>query len=195
MSQLSPSVQAVLELFQGPLADLRFADVDAAGLLNLASEVEQSAAAVAEQEALLSELRQTLADRQDSLLLLAQRALAYARVYAEHDDALSEQLARIALPRAGKPRKANAKAASAEQSATSAEQSATSAEQSATSAEQSATSAEQSADSQAEVAAEGATDAGPETSAIDVAELPAEAPRKGKRRANASAGEQQSRPV
>ena len=174
MSQLSPSVQAVLELFQGPLADLRFADVDAAGLLNLASEVEQSAAAVAEQEALLSELRQTLADRQDSLLLLAQRALAYARVYAEHDDALSEQLARIALPRAGKPRKANAKAASAEQSATS---------------------AEQSADSQAEVAAEGATDAGPETSAIDVAELPAEAPRKGKRRANASAGEQQSRPV
>ena len=174
MSQLSPSVQAVLELFQGPLADLRFADVDAAGLLNLASAVEQSAAAVAEQEALLSELRQTLADRQDSLLLLAQRALAYARVYAEHDDALSEQLARIALPRAGKPRKANAKAASAEQSATS---------------------AEQSADSQAEVAAEGATDAGPETPATDVADLPAEPPRKGKRRANASAGEQQSRPV
>jgi len=181
MSQLSPSVQAVLELFQGPLADQRFADVDAAGLLNLAGAVEQSAAAVAEQEALLSELRQTLADRQDSLLLLAQRALAYARVYAEHDDALSEQLARIALPRAGKPRKANAKA--------------TSADQSATSADQSATSADQSADSHAEVAAEGATDAGPETPATDVADLPAEPPRKGKRRANASAGEQQSRPV
>ena len=181
MSQLSPSVQAVLELFQGPLADQRFADVDAAGLLNLAGAVEQSAAAVAEQEASLSELRQTLADRQDSLLLLAQRALAYARVYAEHDDALSEQLARIALPRAGKPRKANAKA--------------TSADQSATSADQSATSADQSADSHSEVAADGAADAGPETPATDVADLPAEAPRKGKRRASASAGEQQSRPV
>ena len=181
MSQLSPSVQAVLELFQGPLADQRFADVDAAGLLNLAGAVEQSAAAVAEQEASLSELRQTLADRQDSLLLLAQRALAYARVYAEHDDALSEQLTRIALPRVGKPRKANAKA--------------TSADQSATSADQSATSADQSADSHSEVAADGAADAGPETPATDVADLPAEAPRKGKRRASASAGEQQSRPV
>jgi len=188
MSQLSPSVQAVLELFQGPLADQRFADVDAAGLLNLAGAVEQSAAAVAEQEASLSELRQTLADRQDSLLLLAQRALAYARVYAEHDDALSEQLTRIALPRVGKPRKANAKA-------TSADQSATSADQSATSADQSATSADQSADSHSEVAADGAADAGPETPATDVADLPAEAPRKGKRRASASAGEQQSRPV
>jgi hypothetical protein len=34
--------------------------------------------------------------------------VAYARVYAEHDEALTEQLARIALPRAGKPRKASA---------------------------------------------------------------------------------------
>jgi hypothetical protein len=41
-------------------------------------------------------------------LVLAQRALAYARVYAEHDEALTEQLARISLPRAAKARKASA---------------------------------------------------------------------------------------
>jgi hypothetical protein len=108
MTLLSPPVHAVLELFQGPLADVRFADVDAAGLANVAAEVESAAAAVARQEAQLSELRQSLSERQDALLVLAQRALAYARVYAEHDEALTEQLARISLPRANKPRKASA---------------------------------------------------------------------------------------
>lgn len=119
MTSLSAPVQAVLELFQGPLSDVRFADVDAAGLANLAAEVEGAARAVAQQEAQLTELKQTLAERHDALLLLAQRAIAYARVYAEHDDALTEQLASITLPRAAKPRKASAaKAPSAEPSAT-----------------------------------------------------------------------------
>jgi hypothetical protein len=108
MTLLSPPVQAVLELFQGPLADVRFADVDATGLASVAAEVESAAAAVARQEAQLSELRQSLSERQDALLVLAQRALAYARVYAEHDEALTEQLARISLPRAAKARKASA---------------------------------------------------------------------------------------
>jgi hypothetical protein len=107
MTSLSAPVQAVLELFQGPLSDVRFADVDAAVLANSAAEVESAASAVAQQEARLTELRQTLAERQDALLLLAQRAVAYARVYAEHDEALTEQLSRITLPRAGKPRKAS----------------------------------------------------------------------------------------
>lgn len=118
MTSLSAPVQAVLELFQGPLSDVRFADVDAPGLANLAAEVEGAASAVAQQEARLNELRQTLAERQDALLLLAQRAVAYARVYAEHDEALTEKLASITLPRASKPRKASsAKAPSAETAA------------------------------------------------------------------------------
>jgi hypothetical protein len=117
MTSLSAPVQAVLELFQGPLADVRFADVDAAGLANLAAAVDSAATEVAQQEAQLAELRQTLAERQDALLLLAQRAVAYARVYAEHDEALTEQLARITLPRAAKPRKAGAPKAPGEASA------------------------------------------------------------------------------
>ena len=152
--QPSP-VQAVLELFQGPLAEVRFADVDAARLADSARVVDAAAAAVAEQEAQLSELRQTLADRQDALLLLAQRALAYARVYAEHDESLSEQLSRITLPRASKPRKANSKAPGAEPSAT------------------------------LEPAAEAAEPAAPEVEAdAEAAAVEAPAPRKGKRRAS-----------
>ena len=121
MTLLSPPVQAVLELFQGPLADVRFADVDAAGLASVAAEVEGAAAEVARQEAQLAELRQSLTERQDALLLLAQRALAYARVYAEHDEALTEQLARIALPRAAKPRKASTPKTESTEAATQAE--------------------------------------------------------------------------
>lgn len=117
MTSLSAPVQAVLELFQGPLADVRFADVDAAGLANLAAAVDSAASDVAQQEAQLTELRQTLVERQDALLLLAQRAVAYARVYAEHDEALTEQLSRITLPRATKPRKAGAAKAPGEASA------------------------------------------------------------------------------
>jgi len=112
MTSLSAPVQAVLELFQGPLADVRFADVNAASLATSAAEVEAAASAVAELDAKLVELRQSLAERQEVLLQLAQRAVSYARVYAEHDEALTEQLARITLPRAAKPRKAsNAKSA------------------------------------------------------------------------------------
>src|SRR3954453_20318683 len=112
MSYISPSVQAVIDLFQGPLAEVRFAEVDVASLANLARSADAAAAELAEQEARVSELKQVLADRQEGLLLLAQRGLAYARVYAEQDEALSEQLSRINLPKAAKPRKAGAKSAS-----------------------------------------------------------------------------------
>jgi len=114
MSPLPPSIQAVIELFQGPLAEVRFADVDAAALTNLARAAETAAADLAAHEAQLNELRQTAADRQEALLLLAQRGLAYARVYAENDEALSEQLSSINLSRPSKPRKVSSKAASSE---------------------------------------------------------------------------------
>lgn len=99
MSAISPSVQAVLDLFEGPLQEVRFADVDAPALARLTQEVEASAAELAAQEAALETLRRNLAERQEQLLSVAQRALAYARVYAEADEALSAQLAAIQLPR------------------------------------------------------------------------------------------------
>jgi hypothetical protein len=110
MTSLPPPVQSVLELFQGPLASVRFADIDAAGLAQLAAEVEAASSEVREHENKLGELRPILAQRQEALLVLAQQALAYARVYAENDEALLEAVNRISLPRAAKPRKAPASA-------------------------------------------------------------------------------------
>jgi hypothetical protein len=109
MTSLSPPIQSVLELFKGPLANVRFAEIDAAGLAKLAAEVEAAGAEVSNHEEKLSELRQTLAQRQEALLTLAQQALAYARVYAENDEALLEELNRIVLPRPAKPKKPSAK--------------------------------------------------------------------------------------
>jgi hypothetical protein len=106
MMTLPSPVQSVLELFQGPLASVRFADIDAAGLSKLAAEVEAAAGEVRELEGKLGELRQALAQRQEALHALAQQALAYARVYAENDDELLDAVNRITLPRAAKPRKA-----------------------------------------------------------------------------------------
>lgn len=118
MSYISPSVQAVIDLFQGPLAEVRFADVDVSALANLARAAEAAAEELAQHEARVSELKQVLADRQEALLLLAQRGLAYARVYAEADEALTEQLSRINLPKPAKPRKPSSKSASAEPAVT-----------------------------------------------------------------------------
>jgi len=113
MSSTPEAVQAVLELFKGPLADVRFADVDASGLESVAAEVERAAVAVQEQEDQLAALRLALSERQEALLALAHRALAYARVYAESDEELSTRLNAISLPRAAKPRK-NARAPKAQ---------------------------------------------------------------------------------
>jgi hypothetical protein len=105
MTSLAEPVQAVVSLFEGPLARVRFADVDAEGLGKLAAEVSSTAGEVAQQEARLVELKQTFAQRQEALLVLAQQALAYARIYAEGDEELTAKLNDISLPRAAKPRK------------------------------------------------------------------------------------------
>jgi hypothetical protein len=100
MTAISTPVQTVLDLFATSLADVRFGDVDAQGLARVASEVESSAALVASAQASLDSARVALHERQEALLQLVQRALAYARVYAEADEALSARLDAVTLPRA-----------------------------------------------------------------------------------------------
>jgi len=99
MSAISTPVQTVLDLFATDLADVRFGDVDSKMLAGLASDVQAAAEAVASAQALLDDARSKLQERQDALLQQAQRALAYARVYAEADAALSARIEAIALPR------------------------------------------------------------------------------------------------
>jgi hypothetical protein len=174
---LPPAVQSVLELFQGPLASVRFADVDAAGLASLAGEVEAAAAEVEAHEVALVELRQNLAQRQEALLALAQQALAYARVYAENnDEQLLDVIGAIALPRATspraiKPRKQN-KAGSREAAA---------AEPAAASAAASGEAVSSEAVSELDVEGEGRADVQSPEAASD--EAPARPGRKGRPRA------------
>jgi hypothetical protein len=105
MEAIPTTVQVVLDLFATALADVRFADVDAQTLARLAVEVQSASENVASAEAVLEGARRALEERQEVLLHHVQRAVAYARVYAENDEALSRRLNEVSLPRpARRPR-------------------------------------------------------------------------------------------
>jgi len=99
MDVITTPIQAALALFEGPLADVRFADIDGKTLARAAADVHEVATAVASAHASLESARRALEDRQNALLDLVQRAVAYARVYAEDNEALREKLDAIRLPR------------------------------------------------------------------------------------------------
>jgi hypothetical protein len=99
MTAISPPIQAVLDLFSTSLADERFGDIDAQSLARIAADVQSAANAVAAAQAVLDVARAELHGREEALLLHTQRALAYARVFAENDEALSTRLEAITLPR------------------------------------------------------------------------------------------------
>jgi hypothetical protein len=100
MSAIHPAVQALLELFATSLADVRFADVDGSSLARCAAEVEGAAQAEAVARTALDAAHLALQEKQEALLQRAQRALSYARVYAENDPTLTASLEAIGLPRA-----------------------------------------------------------------------------------------------
>jgi hypothetical protein len=114
MLVISPPIQALLELFDTALSDVRFADLDAAALSALAGQVNAAAEGVAAKQAALEEANALLLERQNALLQQAQRALAYARVYAENDFELRAKLEAIALPRAPRRPRTDAAVPSAE---------------------------------------------------------------------------------
>jgi hypothetical protein len=99
MSAIPGPIQSLLDLFSSDLNDVRFGDVDATTLAGIAADVETAAGAVASAQAVVDEARAKLQERQDLLMQQAQRALAYARVYAEANAELTARLDAIALPR------------------------------------------------------------------------------------------------
>jgi hypothetical protein len=99
MDRIPNPVQSVLDLFTTELADVRFADVDAPTLVRIAADVQTAAEGVAFQQAALDSAQKALREQQTVLLEYVQRALAYARVFAEKDEALSARVEAIALPR------------------------------------------------------------------------------------------------
>jgi multidrug efflux pump subunit AcrA (membrane-fusion protein) len=101
-SAIPVPIQTLLDLFSTALADVRFGDVDRQTLGLLAADVETAASALSLAQTALDTAREALQEKQDVLLRQAHRALAYARVYAEGDEALAGQLESVGLPRAAR---------------------------------------------------------------------------------------------
>jgi hypothetical protein len=99
MESISIPVQNLLDLFVTDLSEIRFGDIDAETLKRLAADVDAAAVIVSSAQAALESAQGMLVAKQDALLQQAQRAAAYARVYAENDEALTLRLNAIALPR------------------------------------------------------------------------------------------------
>lgn len=102
-------VRAVLDLFEGPLAEVQFPDVDHRSLAAGAVEVEQRRGELQAALEAVQVAREELERSQTELGERARKAHAYATVFAAGDAELVEQLAAIQLDggpkRRGRPRK------------------------------------------------------------------------------------------
>ncbi len=105
-SPIPESLRALLGLFETEFKDVKFPDVDVEVLADAGRKVLSAAERVAQAEAALEAAELALQEQQDALLAKGQRALAYARVFAEESPELSEKLQAISLPRAQRRAKA-----------------------------------------------------------------------------------------
>ncbi|PRP90021.1 hypothetical protein ENSA5_68810 [Enhygromyxa salina] len=112
-SNLPEPVRAVLALFEGPLEDVRFPDVDRDTLRASVAEVERRRASLQAALETVSAARAELEEGQSALLAQVRRAHAYASVYAERDEQLAAAVGAIKLDgralapkkKRGRPRK------------------------------------------------------------------------------------------
>ncbi|MFO0550553.1 MAG: hypothetical protein U0271_19315 [Polyangiaceae bacterium] len=116
-SQLPAIAQRALELFRGPLRDVRFPDVDADSLEAVSTSALEAMSAVEAAERALEAARSQLAIKTREVIAKSELGLAYARIYARTDEALSRQLDEpsqapilvasepVAAKRRGRPRK------------------------------------------------------------------------------------------
>lgn len=89
-------VREILSVFEHDLTDVSFGDIDAGRLLSLADRVRVAGEEVESVRAQLDRAREahdaTLAD----LVALSEKALAYARIYAESEPELAPRLEALA---------------------------------------------------------------------------------------------------
>lgn len=96
-SHISVPLRELMSLFSEQFPDLRFADIDNARLTQEAAKVVEAAQQTAEIEVALDAARANLTETQQVLLATGQRALAYARIYAENSPELLSRLQAISL--------------------------------------------------------------------------------------------------
>lgn len=109
---ITPFAHGVLELFRGPLADVRFPDTDRVSLEALAEACNDAQLEVEALEAALESARARTRGAQEALGDHASRALAYARVFAIGQAELEDAIASLRVPSKTEPRERDAKATS-----------------------------------------------------------------------------------
>lgn len=92
---ISPFAHGVIELFRGPLSDVRFPDADRASLESLANAACEAQCEVEVLEAALEAARARTRAAQDTLGDHAGRALAYARVFSSGQPEVEQAIAAI----------------------------------------------------------------------------------------------------
>ena len=86
---LTPALaRQVIDLYATELADVRFPDLDLADLLQVQTELHAAQIEVERVEADLLEARSAVEARMQALTAKAERALSYARVFAQGNAAL-----------------------------------------------------------------------------------------------------------
>lgn len=124
-SAISEPVRAVLAVFAGPLAEVRFPDVDGEQLAASAAEVEAQRAELQRALEAVVQARAVLEAGQAQLLNQAKKAHAYASIYAAGNPELVDALAAIRFDasrlapkkRRGRPSKSASKKRAAAESA------------------------------------------------------------------------------
>lgn len=94
-ASLPPFAREVLELYATALAEVRFPDIDLTVLERCADELRESQEEVERLDTELRAAQERLHERSSLMLAKADRALAYARVYAEDDPTLSARVSAI----------------------------------------------------------------------------------------------------
>ena len=102
MERIPPGGSALLALFE-ERRDLKFPDVDVDVLRGAMAEVDDAFDSAQALEDELTRAKEHLAAKQDAFLAKAQRALAYAKLFAEEDPQLADRLSQVILPRGRKP--------------------------------------------------------------------------------------------
>jgi multidrug efflux pump subunit AcrA (membrane-fusion protein) len=85
----------VIDLYSVELAEVRFPDLDLSALLYAQEELHAAQLEVERVEAELADKRAQLDARSQALLTKAERALAYAKIYAQGDEDLGPRIAEI----------------------------------------------------------------------------------------------------
>ena len=102
LNDVTPTLaRQVIDLYADELTEVRFPDLDLSALLDAQAELHAAQLDVESLETELANKRAELELRSQALLAKAERALAYARIFAQGDEALAPRLAEIGRRRSG----------------------------------------------------------------------------------------------